>query len=209
MDEQLTFLENGDSGKRCTRCGIVKQLSEYYTSRNRLGKFYAWNQCKPCSVEVAQLRKKRLKATNPAKLKERWRQYTIKNKYGITLTQYDVLCEQQNGRCAVCGQQPEDGKLLHIDHDHFTGQIRNLLCNNCNTAIGFLEEDLSTIESLYKYIDLHHQKRYQAGWIIGKDGIERAKEEARKYWRRLWPFRILPTSCVGTLSLPGTTPRQP
>lgn len=57
-------------------------------------------------------------------------------KFGITEEQYDVLLRKQDGCCAVC-LRPAAGfaKRLCVDHDHFTGQIRGLLCTHCNRYV--------------------------------------------------------------------------
>ena len=60
----------------------------------------------------------------------------------------------QNSKCAICkGDQQRNGVALSLDHDHETNEIRGLLCDNCNRAIGFLQENLSTIESAIKYLN--------------------------------------------------------
>lgn len=41
---------------------------------------------------------------------------------------------------------------LHMDHDHATGEFRGLLCNGCNSALGFLREDRERILRLAEYI---------------------------------------------------------
>ncbi len=43
----------------------------------------------------------------------------------------------QGGRCAlfrICGSVHPGGKWnrWHVDHDHVTGKVRSLLCNDCN-----------------------------------------------------------------------------
>lgn len=45
------------------------------------------------------------------------------------------LKARQNYCCYVCGEK-ENGKRLHLDHDHKTGNIRGYACLDCNT--GFL-----------------------------------------------------------------------
>jgi len=44
---------------------------------------------------------------------------------------------------------------LHLDHNHITGEIRGLLCFNCNTAIGKLKTDIGTqlLRKAIKYIE--------------------------------------------------------
>ena len=76
---------------------------------------------------------KRWAENNATKLKAYARTY----KYGITPEQYDLLLEQQNNACAVC--LAPFTKTPHIDHDHNTDVVRGLLCNPCNTKIGWYE----------------------------------------------------------------------
>lgn len=65
------------------------------------------------------------------------RRYKLKHKYGITEEVYNRMFEQQNGKCKVCMRQ----ELLKIDHNHKTGEIRGLLCDRCNLAIGLFRDD--------------------------------------------------------------------
>ena len=81
------------------------------------------------------------------------RNRNYKQNYGISEETYISLLEQQNGVCAACGQ-PEtrmNSRIkgrLHVDHDHETGQVRALLCSNCNTALGMLKDETQRIEAL-------------------------------------------------------------
>ncbi len=63
---------------------------------------------------------------------------TIKRKYGITPEIYEEKLKFQGGVCEIC-KEPPTKKLLCIDHNHETGQVRSLLCGNCNKKLGFIE----------------------------------------------------------------------
>jgi hypothetical protein len=39
-----------------------------------------------------------------------------------------------------------------VDHNHTTGKIRGILCNQCNLAIGMLKEDVGLLERAASYI---------------------------------------------------------
>lgn len=80
----------------------------------------------------------------------------LKKKYGITIEEYDNLLCGQGGCCAICRLEPETAcpnkPILNVDHNHKTGQVRGLLCNNCNAAIGYLKEDQDTLANASWYL---------------------------------------------------------
>ena len=66
---------------------------------------------------------------------------SIKNRYGVSKEEYYEMLEAQEGKCGVCKQE----KILHVDHCHDTNRFRGLLCNSCNTKLGWAENNLETI----------------------------------------------------------------
>lgn len=78
----------------------------------------------------------------------------LKNKFGITLSDYNDMFAAQNGCCKICGKhQQEFKKALCLDHCHTTGNIRALLCNNCNTMLGMAAENKETLLNAIKYLE--------------------------------------------------------
>ena len=92
---------------------------------------------------------------------EKWinnaRRTHLKHKYGITPEQYDEMLRSQNGVCAIC-KQPETAsragkiKLLSVDHKHTTKQLRGLLCDGCNVALGSMHENIERLQSAIEYL---------------------------------------------------------
>ena len=76
----------------------------------------------------------------------------IKKKYGITDTEYHQLNESQNYVCAICKGTDDRGARLAIDHCHNTNKIRGLLCRKCNVALGYLNDDITLLESAITYL---------------------------------------------------------
>lgn len=72
-------------------------------------------------------------------------------KYGITLSEYESLLEEQGGVCAICASPPTT-KRLAVDHCHTTGEVRGLLCERCNRGIGLLGDSLERVESAARYL---------------------------------------------------------
>lgn len=64
----------------------------------------------------------------------------LKTVHGLTVSDYNRLFVEQNGKCAVCGKhQSILSQRLDVDHDHKTGKIRGLLCRGCNRMLGRYE----------------------------------------------------------------------
>src|SRR5258705_13516383 len=61
-------------------------------------------------------------------------------KYGITEEQYESLLKEQNGVCLICRIPHHPENPLVVDHNHATGKVRALLCSQCNTGIGLLQD---------------------------------------------------------------------
>jgi hypothetical protein len=69
---------------------------------------------------------------------------------GITVEQYHEMAASQNGVCAIC-KGAGSKKRLSIDHCHKSGKVRALLCDNCNTSLGLLKEDVKRILAVAEY----------------------------------------------------------
>jgi hypothetical protein len=91
--------------------------------------------------------------SNPKAAREATRNGQLKRHYGISLAEYNMLLEQQNGVCAVCEQPCPTGRRLAVDHDHETGRVRGLLCRNCNSGIGYLGDTLSRVRKAVVYLE--------------------------------------------------------
>lgn len=83
------------------------------------------------------------------------------SKYGITKHQYDQMLLVQGSRCAICRTEfSGDGgskRAACIDHCHTTGEVRALLCKNCNSGIGLLNEDVVVLANAIKYLELFRE----------------------------------------------------
>lgn len=76
----------------------------------------------------------------------------LARRYGMTPEAYDEIVAAQANRCAICGDEPSEGKALHIDHDHKSGAVRGLLCGHCNRAIGLFRDNADVIEMAAAYL---------------------------------------------------------
>ena len=133
--------------KTCTVCKQELPFSNFHKlKKSKDGHGY---RCRTCDYEC---RKKYRCNADPEYRRILERRQNLKQKYGITIAEYDSMLDSQNGVCAICGgvqTVPDTFKSrdLSVDHDHHTGKVRGLLCNNCNRGLGFLGD---TVESLSK-----------------------------------------------------------
>ncbi len=84
------------------------------------------------------------------------RQVHLKNRYNLTLEQFDQMLKSQNNQCLICEEilkPTSHGR--HIDHCHTTGKVRGILCQRCNTGIGKFEENVNLLKKAIAYIEVH------------------------------------------------------
>jgi len=122
--------------KNCTKCKVEKDESEFSisASKSRDG-LLSW--CRSCkSIHDKEYNKKYLERTRK------------EIRYGLSQSEYDQMVKDCNSCCAICGKR---GKLC-IDHDHSTENTRGLLCNNCNTAIGLMQDNPIILRKAADYL---------------------------------------------------------
>lgn len=154
--------------KNCSKCTKDKPLTEFGIDRRSLDGRSSW--CKRCRADLMiNLRKK---DPELARFKDReWnrknpnlsRNRNLKKKFGLPLIEYNLMFSNQNGVCAICGKpevvrRNDKIKLLAVDHNRNTGKIRSLLCQRHNMALGLINEDISILENMIKYIQTHNSK---------------------------------------------------
>lgn len=149
--------------KRCTKCGLVKPLTEFYAAAGMRDGHR--NDCIPCNKAA----KRERHARNPEPYRKRAREWAAENAerraayqaeyrnrperkrvmrdlyyrrtYGLSVDEADEILAAQNGRCAICCRPaPERLGSMHLDHDHRTGAIRGFLCVDCNHGLGKLRD---------------------------------------------------------------------
>ena len=140
---------------KCIICGIefigIRSFTKY---------------CKKC--------RKKITAEQQYKYKKRWRENNrekvrkkankdyhsgkgrnrfLKYQYGISIKDYNILFNAQNGCCKICGRhQSKLKRRLFVDHDHKTGKIRGLLCEKCNFALGLTNNSIEILQSIIRYL---------------------------------------------------------
>ena len=90
--------------------------------------------------------------TETPEKKEHRRRRLIEKKYGLSYKDWEGLWYSQDGRCAICDKFIDDLKDICIDHNHKTGEIRGLLCKECNLGIGCFLDDPELTKLATEYL---------------------------------------------------------
>lgn len=135
--------------KSCNVCGEHKLLSEY-SKVHSAGNVYRV-YCKKCAVKMVQDKRK----DDPLW----WRKFYLKKHFNMTMKDYQDMLESQDYKCLICETRFDIeviGKRPNLDHCHSTGKIRGILCFNCNTGIGKLNDNLSTLKKAVQYLESYN-----------------------------------------------------
>jgi len=135
----------------CNKCEVLLIIGNNWLESCKRNSDYTCTTCR--NSKAREWRK-----SNPDKVKYIFKKYSLKKRYGITLDEYlDKVLEQEN-RCAICDLKGEDfSRDLAVDHNHITGKVRGLLCTNCNTAIGKLNDDSILIQKALDYLEKYDE----------------------------------------------------
>jgi hypothetical protein len=64
--------------------------------------------------------------------------------------------KKQSGLCGVCHQSlADDFRKAYWDHNHSTGQSRDLVHARCNTLLGFLETNPDLLPQALDYLEFY------------------------------------------------------
>jgi hypothetical protein len=115
----------------------------------------------------------------------------MKLKYAEVKIHRQQQLQEQDHKCALCGEQIIDDAVL--DHDHRTGRIRRVLHRGCNAMLGKIENNMArnrlTIErlntfasNLVTYMEHNYEDIVHPTYLTGEERRQKAKikRSARK-----------------------------
>lgn len=149
------------SSKICRLCGEEKPISRY-SWRSDSGKYRT--ECKDClnMIRRSSPSYQQWHKNNPDRVRKLNKKHGLRRTCGISLELYELTKESQGNKCAICGNEETSfnkklGKVmdLHADHDHVTGEFRELLCSNCNRGLGCFKDNVDFLKSAINYIVKH------------------------------------------------------
>lgn len=142
--------------KKCTVCKEIKVVEQFYRDSG-LSDGYAV-KCKICKDQQTAIWRSENSVENAAVAKqyrqdnpEAYKNAVLKSMYGLTLEQYNFMRAEQQDLCKMCNKKPK--RILVIDHNHDTGEIRGLLCHGCNRAIAIFDNP-ELLQAAKKYLKI-------------------------------------------------------
>ncbi|WP_075895078.1 endonuclease VII domain-containing protein [Actinomadura sp. CNU-125] len=143
--------------------------------RNRSEKSGKSAYCKPCwNVITREHRESRHGSS---------RNYLLKLRYGVTEEEVRQMIARQGGVCVICLR----AAAKHVDHDHFSGAVRHILCFKCNGALGQFEDDPQRMLLAADYLELRgSQARMLENELEEPVFRGRARPESRGVGRVAW-----------------------
>jgi hypothetical protein len=77
----------------------------------------------------------------------------LRRNYGIGLERYEEMVLATGGRCPICLCRV---RKWCVDHDHFSGKVRGVLCTTCNVGLGhFARDDIVILKRAIEYLRVH------------------------------------------------------
>jgi hypothetical protein len=140
---------------QCKKCLEEKDASCFRLRKN--GRHHSLT-CIECSNKVSIQKYKSISLEEKIKLLGRVRERSYKKNFNITIEDYDRILKEQEFKCAICSITEKEsiqlfGTRLHVDHDHESGQVRGLLCFDCNTGLGLFKDSEEFLLNAAKYVE--------------------------------------------------------
>jgi hypothetical protein len=108
----------------------------------------AWSRANPDSVRASQ----RKYAASPLGKEKMLRQHLMR-RYGLTPYGVFYMFEEQGYSCACCGST-HPGVKWCVDHDHKTGHVRGVVCQDCNLAASHVHDSPAVARALADYLEV-------------------------------------------------------
>ncbi len=144
--------------KFCPECNLYleinnfkKLLSTSSIKKNPDGYYWCCSKCYRNKVWVYEVGNEPNNRKSRRRDKRTRRIIHVERVYGLSEEEYMKKLNEQDNLCAICGKKDE-GKVLCVDHNHATGQVRGLLCHNCNVGLGNFKDSPEIIQSAIAYL---------------------------------------------------------
>jgi Recombination endonuclease VII len=134
-----------DGIKKCSTCNQIRRVEEYY--RNRTTKDGYSATCIFCAYKYREEHRKTpiKRFYTGASLRRKFKRncWSLKHYKEQVEKQSPILCSIKGcGKPGTC-----------MDHNHKNKKPRGFLCNSCNSALGFVYDNIDILHGLIEYLN--------------------------------------------------------
>jgi hypothetical protein len=141
------FVHNQTRCRSCVAANNIKEGSKAKEARIRFHKNCEW-----CNTEYTMTGPASRYCSTKCSL-----DFKRAAKYKLSYVDFTSLLESKV--CHICGSSgfvmdaSRFNSGLVIDHCHTTGEVRGMLCHNCNRALGLLQDDTALLRQAISYLE--------------------------------------------------------
>lgn len=169
----------------CTRCGKRKPAWAFRRDADKLNGLSSW--CEECHKRSTQSWRERNRKRTRAEARLR--------RYGADPRAVETAFELQEGRCAICGEPALTVDELEVDHNHETGELRGLLCSDCNRGLGSFRDSRGALQRANGYLVGREPvfRRVRSVLNAANDGLPPVRRKRKSRVRGAQPPRDHPS----------------
>lgn len=142
--------------KTCNKCGQDKDLDSF--CKGKQYKDGRKNICKRCHTDYMIQYYKNNPNKKAAKIRLNTQKRPNWSRHHLSQEEYQKLFDLYSGKCHSCHERD----AINIDHDHSCCKgtrscgkcVRGILCSQCNTALGLMNDNPEMIKKLKQYAEL-------------------------------------------------------
>ncbi len=149
-----------DLGRVCSICTMYKYWDSFSWKRSKKykdkqPKIHQIKQpkCKSCAhIETKEWRNRQSQ--------ERLKHLYLMNTYGLSYQEFITMLESQKYSCKLCYREVKANIEVRqlrsnsavVDHNHISGKVRGILCNECNRGLGYFHDNKETLMNAIIYL---------------------------------------------------------
>jgi hypothetical protein len=137
QDNPDKIREGGRRWRRANPDKVKKNKRRYRQGHSEQLRAYSkkWRKDHPCNV----------------------RKNSLKQRYNITIEEFEKLFRKQHGKCAICRIKQARGLRLCVDHCHVSKKTRGLLCRQCNAMLGSVHDSITILKAAIRYLQRNNK----------------------------------------------------
>lgn len=163
LDECLAVIATDKARRKEKLLAGKRSAYRRYAARNKESRHAYGKAYRDANKEKVREGQYRARRANPEKYREikaRWRAANkhktrdsrLRQQYGLSQDDWNVMFAAQGHCCKICKGTTTNSTGWHTDHDHLTNLIRGILCSSCNWMLGAAKDSVATLAAAIEYL---------------------------------------------------------